>query len=710
MPPHRKHFLDPLKLGPEFVAAASVALALAFGLLTIDIYLPDAMKAAAIEAAYRSNIETVDQIKLTRGYYTRNVVAKELASGHLTPSHDHKGNPSAIPLPATFVQDISDLLKEKDTTLSLISPYPWPNRAGRTMDSFQTTAWDAFQRDPSAIVSREETRDGKRLLRIAVPDRMTEAACVSCHNSSPESPKRDWKLDDVRAVMEVTKVIEPYLAAAEQRSRMIVLAIAAPTTVVILILFGVAALFARHEREKRDSDKHVSYLAHHDSLTGTLNRGSFLARLTRAMSRLQSRPRVAVHYIDLDRFKEINDQLGHGVGDELLRAVAKRLKRLLGPEDIISRLGGDEFAVAQTNLQDPREVSVMADRITRALAEPFQLSHHSVIVSGSVGSAGATVSHANGDELLEDADIALYRAKHAGRACYVVFAPEMRDAMTARRQLEAHIRDAVARETFELYFQPLVRRDGRLDGFEALLRLRDDRGEFISPAVFVPMVEDMGAIDSLGEWVIWNACAVASTWPAHLKISVNLSPVQFKGPSSIATIVADAIAGTGLGAGRLELEITEGLLLEASDDVIEQLFDLKNAGAAIVMDDFGTGYSSLGYLWRLPFDKIKVDKSFVPEEEASQQSVTPVLQTIIGLGRTLNMKVTVEGIETAAQAEFFRNLNCDYLQGYLFGRPMPRSDAAIAILRDLLGEMAESVGSGAVATADEYNCLDQIAG
>jgi diguanylate cyclase (GGDEF)-like protein len=687
-----------------------VALALGVGLLAIGIYLPDAMKAAAIEAAYRSNIETVDQIKLTRGYYTRNVVAKVLADGHLNPSHDHAGSPKAIPLPATFVQDISDLLKQKDTTLSLTSPYPWPNRAGRVMDRFQTTAWEAFQRDPSAIVSREETRDGRRLLRIAVPDRMTEAACVSCHNNSPESPKRDWKLGDVRAVMEVTKVIEPYLAAAEQRSHMIMLAIASATSVVIVILFGVAALFARHVREKRSADQHVRYLAHHDSMTNTLNRESFLASLTHAVSRWQSRSRVAVHYIDLDRFKDINDQLGHGVGDELLRAAAERLKRLLGPEDIISRLGGDEFAIAQTNLQGPGEVGVMAGRITRALAKPFQLSHHSVTVSGSVGSAAATVAHATGDALLEDADIALYRAKDAGRACFVEFVPAMRDAMMARRHLEAHIRDAVARETFELYFQPLVRRSGRLDGFEALLRLRDDSGDFISPSVFVPMVEEMGAIGSLGEWVIRNACAVASTWPAHLKISVNLSPVQFRGSVSIAAIVADAIAETGLGRDRLELEITEGLLLEASADVIEQLFDLKNAGVAIVMDDFGTGYSSLGYLWRLPFDKIKVDKSFVPEEEASQHTVTPVLQTIIGLGRTLNMQVTVEGIETAAQAEFFRNLNCDYLQGYLFGKPMTRSDAAIVILRDLLGDMAECVGRGAVAASAEATRLDQVAG
>lgn len=703
-------FLDGSKFRPEFAAATIVATALALGLLAIEMYLPGAMKAAAIEAAYRSNIETVDQIKLTRGYYTRNVVAKELASGHLTPSHDHKGNPKAIPLPATFVQDISDLLKEKDTTLSLTSPYPWPNRADRAMDSFQTTAWDAFQRDPSAIVSREETRDGKRLLRIGVPDRMTEAACVSCHNNSPESPKRDWKLGDVRAVMEVTRVIEPYLAAAEQRSRMIVLAITAATTVVIAILFGVAGLFARHEREKRSTNRHVHYLAHHDSMTGTLNRGSFLASLTRAMSGWQSRSRVAVHYIDLDRFKEINDQLGHGVGDELLCSVAKRLKQLLGRDDIISRLGGDEFAVAQTDLQGLEDASLMAQRITDTLAQPFQLSHHSVTVSGSVGSAVAGGSHVTGDELLEDADIALYRAKDAGRACYVLFAPEMRDAMTARRQLEAHIRDAVAREMFELYFQPLIRRNGRLDGFEALLRLRDDRGEFIAPSVFVPMVEEMGAIGSLGEWVIRNACAVASTWPEHLKISVNLSPVQFKGGASIAAIVADALTKTGLGAGRLELEITEGLLLEASDDVIEQLFDLKKAGAAIVMDDFGTGYSSLGHLWRLPFDKIKVDKSFVPKGEASQQCVTPVLQTIIGLGRTLNMKVTVEGIETAAQAAFFRELHCDYFQGYFFGKPMARGDAAIVILRDLLGDMAECIDGETVGTPAEAAWLDEVAG
>lgn len=689
----RLDFLKRFKLRLEFVAATSVALALCGGLLAIEAYLPDAMKAAAIEAAYRSNIETVDQIKLTRGYYTRNVVAKELASGHLIPSHDHKNNPKAIPLPATFVQDISDLLKAKETTLSLISPYPWPNRAGRQMDDFQTAAWNAFQRDPSAVVSREESRDGRRLLRIAVPDRMTEPTCVACHNNSPESPKRDWKLGDVRAVMEVTKVIEPYLAAAEQRSRMIALAIAAPTAVVILILFGLATLFARHEREKRHTDRHVRYLAHHDSMTGTLNRGSFLASLTRAMSRAQSRARVAVHYIDLDRFKEINDQLGHGVGDELIRAVARRLKSLLRQGDIVSRLGGDEFAVAQTRVRGAGDVSAMADRITRSLAEPFQLSHHNLAISASVGSAAATESHSTGDALLEDADIALYRAKDAGRACSIVFVPEMRDAVKVRRQLEAHVRDAVAHETFELNFQPLVRSSGRLDGFEALLRLRDERGEFIPPSVFIPVVEEIGEINALGAWVIRKACEVASTWPDHLKISVNLSPVQFKGAASISGIVADAIAETGIGPRRLELEITEGLLLEASETVIEQLFELKHAGAAIVMDDFGTGYSSLGYLWRLPFDKIKIDKSFVPDAEESQSSVTPVLQTIIGLGRTLNMEVTAEGIETEAQAEFFRSLDCDYLQGYLFGRPMTRREAAIAILRDQLAEMQETDGS-----------------
>jgi diguanylate cyclase (GGDEF)-like protein len=674
---------------PEFLAATVVTAALCIGVAAIDIYLPGAMKAAALDSAYRSNVDVADQIKLTRGYYTRYVVAKELEHGTLKPGYDHQNDPQAIPLPATFVQDISALLKQKDTTLSLVSPYPWPNRANRKMDNFQATAWDAFQQDSSTVFSREEIRDGRRILRVAVADRMTESACVSCHNTDSESPKKDWKLGDVRGVMEVTRVVEPYLAAAEQRSQMITLALAASAIGVIVILFAAAGLFSRSQRHKRNADQHVRYLAHHDALTGTLNRGRFFSILNGPL--LNPRPRlgVAVHYIDLDRFKEINDQLGHTVGDEMIRAVAKRLKALLGEGDLISRLGGDEFVIVQTGLRRPEEIGAKAEEIVEALAEPFHVRLHRCVISASVGSADNFEVNLSGDELLENADIALYRAKIAGRGRFVVFTSDMRDALIARQKLELHVRNAATYGSFDLHFQPLVRNDTRLAGFEALLRLPDGSGGFIPPSTFIPIAEEIGEIENIGAWVLVKACEVAATWPSQLKIAVNLSPAQFCGRVPISEIVKNAIAQAGLAPGRLELEITEGLFLEANDGVIDELFKLKEAGAAIVLDDFGTGYSSLGYLWKLPFDKIKIDKSFVTGIDDLRSTVAPVLHAIIGLGRNLNMEITVEGIETAEQAEFFRGLDCDYLQGYFFGRPMPRHEAATAILRDLLPDMSK---------------------
>ncbi|HET6838906.1 MAG TPA: EAL domain-containing protein [Bradyrhizobium sp.] len=465
---------------------------------------------------------------------------------------------------------------------------------------------------------------------------------------------------------------------------MITLALASAALGVIVILFVAAALFSRSRRHKRNADQHIRYLAHHDAMTGTLNRSRFFAILNGALLNPNPRLAVAVHYIDLDRFKEINDQLGHGVGDEIIRAVAKRLKALLGRGDLISRLGGDEFVIVQTGLRKPEEIGAKAERIVEVLAEPFQLRHNRFVISASVGSASNLGVVLSGDELLENADIALYRAKMAGRGRFAVFVPDMRAALVDRQKLELHVRNAATYGSFDLHFQPLVRKDTSLVGFEALLRLPDGNGGFIPPSTFIPVAEEMGEIERIGAWVVKRACEVASTWPPHLKIAVNLSPAQFRGRTSISEIVKNAIAETGLGLDRLELEITEGLFLEANDGVIDELFKLKEAGAAIVLDDFGTGYSSLGYLWKLPFDKIKIDKSFVTGIVDLQSTVTPVLQAIVGLGRKLNMEITVEGIETAEQAKFFCGLDCDYFQGFFFGRPLPRREAATAILRDLL--------------------------
>lgn len=677
---------------PEFLIASAIAAALGVGLFAIAIYLPRAMTAAALEAAYRGNVDAADQIKITRGYYTRSVVAKALASGTLVPSYSHMNVANEIPLPATFVQDISDLLKQKDTTLSLVSPYPWPHRGERQMDTFQVNAWEHFQTDSSAVFSRQETREGRRILRVAVADTMTGATCVACHNSDLESPKRDWKLGDVRAVMEVTKVVEPYLATAEQRSRMIIWALAAAALIVSALVFCAAGLFARYNRSKREGDLHVRYLAHHDAMTGALNRARFLELLSRKLQGNTDLANVAVHYIDLDGFKEINDRFGHGVGDQLIVKVAERLKSSLAPGDLMTRLGGDEFAVAQIGIKRVADAESCAARIVEMLSQPFQLDHHRIIISASVGTCTTHVVRDTSNKMLENADTALYQAKTSGRNRSVLFSSSMQDNLQERRNLEKLIHQAIASEMLELHFQPLYDARWELAGFEALLRLSDGKGGLISPATFIPVAEEIGAIEAIGEWVIRRACKVALSWPSHLTIAVNLSPAQFRGLGSVTSVVQRALQETGLEPNRLELEITEGLLLEDREDVITELLGLKHLGCSIVMDDFGTGHSSLSYLWKLPFDKLKIDRSFIAAPPEARATIAPILNTIIALGRTLKVKITAEGIETDDQAKFFCSLDCDFFQGYLFGRPMPETDVANIILRDFQARNAGDLG------------------
>lgn len=674
--------------GPLWPVVCTIIAILGVGVAATAVYLPGAMREAAIDAAYRGNLEIADQIKITRGYYTRNVVAKALASGALTPSFTHKDDPRAIPLPATFVKDISDLLKEKDTTLSLVSPYPWPHRADRTMDNFELTAWQAFQSDPTVIFSRLELHEGKRVLRVAVADRMTGTTCVSCHNSHPQSAKRDWKVGDVRAVMQVTKVVEPYLAAADKRSRMIIWTVTAIASLAAATLLVIATLVGRRTREKHSADRHVYFLAHHDALTGILNRATFINQLDAALrTRIATRKNLAVHYIDLDGFKEVNDKLSHATGDELIQGVAKRLRGVCGPDALLARLGGDEFAVAQFGVTTEDEVRKVAAAIVEALSAPFVLTHHRVCISASVGVRLTQERSISAGDLLKSADLALYRAKAAGRQRYMLFSPDMAAELAARRQLEESIRRALQDEAFELHFQPVCcAKAGKLEGFEALLRLPDGKGGFIPPSIFIQVAEEIGLIADIGAWVLQRACQMAATWPEHLTVAVNLSPAQFKRgraqQAGISEVIRAALAASRLEARRLELEITESLLLETTDEVIAELHRMKELGIKLVMDDFGTGYSSLSYLWKLPLDKIKIDRSFVAASTELGSKIAPIVESIIALGHLLHMRVTAEGVETAEQAAYLSQLSCDQLQGYLLGRPAPVSEIAAAILKD----------------------------
>jgi diguanylate cyclase (GGDEF)-like protein len=450
------------------------------------------------------------------------------------------------------------------------------------------------------------------------------------------------------------------------------------------LLFGLPAFaWYRRTKEKQQADRRIRFLAHHDALTGLANRAQLIQSLEAALAVLPlRRDGIAVYFLDLDRFKRVNDSLGHDGGDSLLKTVAERLRAVIRIEDVVARLGGDEFVVLQTRVTGKIQAEDFAQRIIAAVTAPMKLKDRPFVATVSVGVALAPEDGTSAERLLKSADLALYKAKADGRNCIRFFLSEMDSELQARFELERVVRDAVLHDRFELHYQPLFEiSERRLIGFEALIRLRAEDGTLIPPLVFIPVAEDLQLIDKIGAWVLRAACCTAATWPEHLTVAVNLSPAQFL-VGSVSGIVASALKESGLAAHRLELEITETLLLGNSEAIMAELQTLKAMGVAIVMDDFGTGYSSLSYLWRFPFDKIKIDRSFMQGFEGSSRDAKTVVKTIIALGRELNMRVTVEGVETAAQAAFLDKADGDQAQGFFFGRPVPSSEVSANILAD----------------------------
>jgi diguanylate cyclase (GGDEF)-like protein len=439
----------------------------------------------------------------------------------------------------------------------------------------------------------------------------------------------------------------------------------------------------RRTKEKQQADRRIRFLAHHDALTGLANRTQLIEKLENALAVLPLRGGcLAVHFIDLDHFKEVNDTLGHDGGDFLLKTVAERLRAVTRADDIVARLGGDEFVVVQTDIDRKGQVEDFARRLTSAVTAPMKLKEQEIVATVSVGVALAPADGTNPERLLKSADLALYKSKADGRNCTCFFDSKMDTALQARIGLEKTLRDAVHNERFILHYQPLFEISGqRLIGFEALIRLPAEDGTLIPPMTFIPVAEDLRLIGKIGAWVLREACKAAANWPEPLTVAVNLSPAQFEA-GSISNVVASALRETGLAPSRLELEITETLLLGHSEAVMIELQSLKAMGIAIVMDDFGTGYSSLSYLWRFPFDKIKIDRSFMQGFDASGRDAETVVKTIIALGRELNMRVTVEGVETAKQAAFLDGADADQVQGFFFGRPVSASEVGTIILKD----------------------------
>jgi len=431
--------------------------------------------------------------------------------------------------------------------------------------------------------------------------------------------------------------------------------------------------------ERHRTQARVAHMALHDSLTDLPSRVLFRERMSEGLNEVATAGgTMAVLCLDLDNFKTVNDRLGHAAGDRLLRWVAARLKEQAGEHDTVARLGGDEFALIHRGPQ-PESAERLAHRLVEIIGRPPALENQSAHVGVSIGIAVAPDHGLDADELMKCADLALYGAKAKGRGAYQLFEPAMEEQARARHALEADLRGALEAREFHLMFQPQVRLDtSELTGFEALLRWRHPRRGMVSPAEFIPIAEETGLIVPIGEWVLRAACATAASWP-DVTIAVNLSPVQFRARGLVG-LVTSALAEAGLPPHRLELEVTETALLDDSEATIEILHQLRALGLRVSLDDFGVGYSSLSYLRKFPFDRIKIDRSFVGTLGESPESVA-IVRTIASLGSVLGVETTAEGVETVEQLDFVRECGCTAVQGYYFGRPCPAAEAGRVIER-----------------------------
>lgn len=424
----------------------------------------------------------------------------------------------------------------------------------------------------------------------------------------------------------------------------------------------------------REAESKIAHLAHFDVLTGLPNRATFAAELELAFDQLNSGGKgFALHCLDLDKFKTINDTLGHPAGDALLKTVASRLLEVINENDMASRLGGDEFVVLQRNVDNRSDAQLFADFLVDALLEPVLLEGQMTMVSGSVGTAVALEHGTTAKDLMKHADLALYAAKKDGRGCNRFFEAYMDEESRRRIQMEADLRKALNENELELHFQPLIDvKSMRVKGYESLLRWRRGENDVVLPTDFIEIAEETGLIIPLGEWVIRSAIAEAAQWPEQMTVAINLSPIQMTNPALISTIV-NALASNRMDPSRVEFEITETVLLEETEANLKTLHAIRGLGAKIALDDFGTGFSSLNYLRAFPFDKIKIDKCFITDME-TREDCRAIVAAVLDLANALNMRTTAEGIEHKAQVETLTEMGCAEIQGFLFSEPIPGRD------------------------------------
>jgi diguanylate cyclase (GGDEF)-like protein len=446
--------------------------------------------------------------------------------------------------------------------------------------------------------------------------------------------------------------------------------------------------------EQRYAEARIVHMALHDSLTELPNRTLLNERLEHALTRVRRGEMVAVHTLDLDHFKTVNDTLGHPIGDKLLKEVTERLRGLVRETDTVSRMGGDEFAIVQVAIAHPADATTLAHRIIEVVSKPYSIEGQQIDIGASIGIAMAPTDGDTPDDLLRNSDLALYRAKGDGRGTFCFFESDMDAQMQARRALEYDLRRAMTASEFELHYQPVIDlKTNQISSFEALVRWRHPRNGLVPPGLFIPLAEKLGVIIALGEWAIRDACVTARSWSRELSVAVNLSPRQFRNPT-LVQIVADALEFSGLPAHRLELDITEPVLMGDSETTLSVLHRLRDLGVKLSMDDFGTGYASLNYLQSFHFDKVKIDRSFVKSVAADAGSLN-IVRAVAAMAHSLGMSTTAEGVETLEQLEIVRTEGCTEIQGFLFSPALPASEIDRILKRRIRFGVPEEAGNAA---------------
>ncbi len=484
------------------------------------------------------------------------------------------------------------------------------------------------------------------------------------------------------------------------------------TGLTLLILFAMIlplTMVWRKTKQRELAERKLHDMAHTDPLTKLSNRTNFRDRLDQALYETRTGKRtIALFWLDLDRFKTINDALGHPVGDALLCQVAQRLRRTIASEDVVARLGGDEFAIVVMNCMEQRQASILAEQLIHALAVPFDVEGHHVFIGVSIGVVFAPFDGDHVDALLKKADIALYRAKDAGRSTYRFFQPDMEAKSEVRHALEEDLRQAIHAHQLRLHYQSQVcMKTGEVIGFEALLRWHHPRFGHMPPGEVIALAEETGLIMPLGYWALAQACADATTWPEPIRVSVNISAVQFS-HTNLVDLVSEALRTSGLAPARLDLEITESIVMDEDKSTLAKLRKLRRLGVQLSMDDFGTGYSSLSRLRHLPFDNLKIDRSFI-KELAGNKSDIAIVQAILALGQNLGMKVIAEGVETDAQRAQLRKEGCDIAQGFYFGRPIPANEIGrqLARYRSHIAMAGRHLNQGKVVPVRRFSKADE---